>query len=300
MNPSKLLLRYKLIVSLLSIFVITAVVIWRTHYFKPFSRQDCFAINSATVTLPSVKYLLLVFSEVGRYDQRMGLRSDTGFIGYPWTDERGKVLEFTHLFVVGTGSNEDDVSRYVFERERAKYKDIIELPVGDREQLLWALKEVDKLYHFEYLIKVQDTTLVNVRYMYEWFQDRRFSYGGACVEGVKVPKSVPSSLDSDSSDVVLNYAHSSFIALSWDMLGCLNAYVKSGPRRVFQADDVLVGTLISDLEVDVICIPGAFAGQAEANCLSGTALSLQNVTAPMAAKMLMNWKRTGSYCPRII
>ena len=40
---------------------------------------------------------------------------------------------------------QDDVSRYVFERERAKYKDIIELPVGDREQLLWALKEVDLL-----------------------------------------------------------------------------------------------------------------------------------------------------------
>ena len=45
------------------------------------------------------------------------------------------------------------------------------------------ITQVDKLYHFEYLIKVQDTTLVNVRYMYEWFQDRRFSYGGACVEG---------------------------------------------------------------------------------------------------------------------
>jgi len=234
----------------------------------------------------------------------MGLRSESGFIGYPWKDEGGRALQFTYLFVVGRGPDEDDVSRYVFEREKAKHKDILDVPLYSSQEgtdkMLWALQEVTKLYHFEYLIKVEDTTLVNIRYMFEWLQDRRFSYGGACVEGVEleVPESVPTSVY--LPDDFPTYAHTSLITLSWDMLGCLNAYVESGSRRIFQIEDAFLGTLVADLDVEITCIPGAFAGKAEAYCMGGTAISLQNVTAQTAAQMLTNWRRTGSYCPRYI
>ena len=262
--------------------------------------------NSTISSSSSERYKFIVFiiTAPDHADHRAVLR-EKSWAGYNWKGKNGRPVEgWKYMFVVGRSESQKLMSR--LEKEAEIYKDLIIADNLDSYhnlvlKVLWILDHSLHNYDYDYLIKADDDTFINIQLLNEYVSRLKYKklfYGGVKVVQSQVFRKGRYGVSKElwEPDVYSPYCSGSGYILGSDSVREMLRVYNTGVQPVFFVEDAYMGALAYHSGIIKPEHINGFYWHQKYGCSDKNALLMHYVKLEMLENFMNRYIQGKSYC----
>ena len=308
------LLFWYILICFLGLIYVSLNISYRSPYAEYDHTGFSLSGNNSTLVLEGGKlidrkyrFVIFIITAPDHVTHRQLIR-DQSWGGYPWTDKEGReITEWKYVFVVGR--TEDDERNAMLADEITAFKDMVIADEIDSyrnlvKKVLWLLQYAVDTYRFDFLIKTDDDSFINIQLMDEYLSQQikqpnhNLFYGGVILRRSKVFRRgrYGVSLEQWKEDVYPPYCSGSGYVLGFGAIVRILETYTNGMQPIFYVEDAFIGTLVyynNDITVTPI---SRFYWHQKYGCTDRKAILMHYVKGEQMKTFMDRYKKGLQYC----